>query len=198
MPHMRSGLISLLILTCVAANVQAQEAYVEGEDISIFHNASLTSPGLKIDSKFTVAERAAIARGASLIPACQRHKLNGLRFVRSQQLDGPADECSEGFYPGNGSIVLYPRCGFGVHIIVHEIFHHLGRFNNLNGVWKSSVLRKIPRCPVSDYAADGLGANNEDLAETGRLLLLPESGDRRGGACVDQKIRELARILAEC
>jgi hypothetical protein len=160
--------------------------------------ARANSSGLTIDTRFSAAERATILRAASLIPACHQHKLQGLRFVRSLQLDAPLDDCTEGFYPGNGSIVLYPRCGFEAQVIVHELFHHLGRFDNLNGIWKGRVLKQIPNCPVSDYAADGLGGNNEDLAETGRLLLVPESGDRRGGACVDRKIRELARILGEC
>lgn len=191
-------LIAALLAFTAAQTAGAKEGNFADPFASLAQDAAARGPGISVDSRFSAAERAVIEQGAALIPACHRHKLDGLRFVRSLELDGPLDECTEGFYPGNGSIVLYPRCGFAVSVVVHELFHHLGRFQNLNGIWKRQVLRKFPGCPVSDYAADGLGGNNEDLAETGRLLLVPGSGDRRRGACVDQKIRELARILAGC
>jgi len=184
---------------CLATSAQAKEGFILGQpsqlETSIWEDAAAAPVRFQIDPAFSPEQKALIERAVSLIPSSQRLNLNGLRFVRSNQLDGPLDECTEGFYPGNGSIVLYPRCGFGAHIVVHEIFHHLGRFGNLNSLWKSRVLKKFPACPVSEYAAEGLGINNEDLAETGRLLLVPESGDRNPGACVDGKVAELRKIL---
>lgn len=182
-----------LIATALSFLILAGEAEAREGFFPALTSAMSPAPGL--DPAFSEEQKRMILRAISLIPACHRRKALTLRFVRSNAIDAPADECTEGYYPGNGSIILYPRCGFSVATVVHELFHHLGRFDGLNEIWKGRVLKKFPSCPVSDYAADGLGGNNEDLAETGRLLLVPESGDRNPGACVDSKIAELRRIL---
>jgi hypothetical protein len=150
-----------------------------------------------IDPQFSPSQRMEILNSLDRLPKCQKSKTENLRFQYDSKIDGSLSECTEGYYPGNATILLYPSCNFGAAIVIHEVFHHLGYFNKLNSIWKSRVLKEIPDCPVSDYAAEGLGSNNEDLAETGRLLLVPESSsDRNPGSCVDAKIARLRQLLA--
>lgn len=156
---------------------------------------------ISIDRRFTDRERIKILHGISLFPDCYHPLMQGLKIAQNTKLEVRGKLCVAGLYHvGKSFIEMSPKCnGIQVGVTVHEIFHHLAqqKSQRLERQYSASVFERHRGCPVSSYAQSD-GSIHEDLAESGRLVVFPNSGQRLSGRCVQLKLDEMTNLLNAC